>query len=151
MEQFMKMRRNRENGNSRTRSNICPYCLSSLVLDENNKYKCSNDRLKLWEKEVEKYKKLTVEQKQKYLKTLDSSTKFLDFINKEKIECEYSESLICAVSKETSIRLPDPLQVSKLEKEFNRRLTEEELEEGYVFYKDGKNYNIEFLNYPEDF
>lgn len=122
---------------------LCPECLSTLELSVDG-YKCTGNRLRLWVKEFEKYDLLTEGEKKMYIANLADKEKFVELYNSKTLECEYSPQMI-EIIPEQSILIPDPMVVGKIELNFGRRLTDTELEEGFLFYRKGKNFSHEHL------
>jgi hypothetical protein len=161
-----KPKRRRVGINARSVNHTCPNCLSTLTLTEQGQWKCTGNKLKLWSKQFEEYEKMNVIQKQKYLNTLDNQDKFLEWFNqKDKLVCDWL-SRSATVEPTYSTTIPDPMAVNKIEKKLGRELTEEELEEGFVFYrkliyneyfysltkvdKDWTSYILPRVNFPDD-
>jgi len=111
--------------------------MSTLIIDEDGKYKCTRDRLNLWKKEFERFDKMNNTDKEKYLDKIENKEKFYDLYNKgDNLDCGYSSNIV-DVTPTYSVEIPDPMQVDMIEKKLGRKLTEIELEEGFIFYKRG--------------
>lgn len=137
--------------NSRHSHNLCPNCFSRLEIDKVGNVKCSGDRLDKWQEEVTKYLALKGAEAQLFLAQLSNPSGFLSLIDIStgKAVCGF-DSKITPVISTSEQRIPDPLAVSRLERNFKRKLTEEELEEGYEFIVDNKLYKLPFILFPDD-
>ncbi len=146
MSEFQKKRKFRVN--LRSVHNLCPNCFSQLIPDETGSLSCTGDRLQQWQEELDKYLALPPNKQKDFLSFLSNPDGFLNIVNLEtkKVYCGFNTKITPIVS-DGAIRIPDPLMVNRFEKNLGRRLSEEELEEGYIF-KDGSS--IEFINFPED-
>lgn len=144
-------KRNSKNVNFRNVLNLCPSCFSRLEHSSSGESICTGDRLAAWQSEVDKFLVMSKDDQQKFLESLGNESGFLNLINRDtgKVYCSYN-SKISPIMQETSIRMPDPLAVSKLERKLKRELKGNELEEGYVFDVDGKPYILPIINFPED-
>lgn len=130
-------------------SNLCPNCLSEMTL-ENSKYVCSGNRYAIWKTEIEKYKSLSEDDQLTYLSNIANPSKFLEMVdNVASFECLTTNRLNSTIPSQ-SLRMPDPLAQNKIEKLLKRKLTDQELEEGFVFSVNGKDYTLPFINFPED-
>lgn len=139
----------------------------STLITEGSQVSCSGDKLKYWKNEVEKFIKLNPYDQAAYLDGLSDEARFLEILkNKDNLVCEFNNNLV-PVGPVTSVRVPDPLAVAKLERTLGRGLTELELEEGYEFVLDTRLvfngvgvdmkvtekdiiYTLPFVNFPED-
>jgi len=132
-------------GSTRYNSSLCAYCFSTLNTNQNGELSCSGDRLVEWQAEFDKFSTLSDEQQKEYLSKLDDPSRFINLK-----DCGFDTKL-SPVLPNNSIRMPDPIAVVRLERSLRRKLTEEELCEGHVFYEfDIKNYQLPFINFPED-
>ena len=156
--------------NFRSVERVCPNCLSTLCLDHIGNWSCSKDKLKLWEKEFLKYSALSELKKNEYLLKISDIDQFLFLYTKWEIvdetgnrpnfDCDYSSKLFRPVSTSTII-IPDPIEVKRIEKSLGRILTEEERcgekplwVEGNKYYKSFKKGRkkaiIQSIHYPDD-
>lgn len=94
---------------------------------------------------------MTLQEQQEYLESLSDESNFLSIVNTVtgEVYCGFS-SKIKPVMPDPGIRIADPMAVAKLERALRRRLTEEELEEGYEFSLDNNLYRLPFIRFPED-
>ena len=168
-----KLKPKRRKGKKHVRSNdhMCPNCFSKLIVDEVGNLTCSGDKLKLWKEKIEDYDKMNIEEKQQFLTTIDNKGKFIEWYNlKEDLQCNWNNKVVTEVPT-YNVTIPDPMIVGKIEKSLGRPLTEEELEEGFVFWRrlitentyeysnhfyridmdDFEEYHIPRRNFPDDF
>lgn len=147
MGEFVKKRRSNR-VNLRSVHNLCPNCFSRLIQDEAGNVHCTGDRLKSWQEELDKYLKLTVGEQQDYLLALSNPSGFLNLINFDDgtVFCMFNNK-ISPIGAESNCRIPDPMAVSRLERQLARPLQEHELEEGYAFEN---GYQLPFVNFPDD-
>jgi hypothetical protein len=159
-----------KHNNYRNIDNICPDCLSTLVLGNKGHFECSGDRLKLWETEFINYSKLDELQQNQFLIQFEDPNLFLYLYNKWEFKdqngnrpyfiCDYSNS-INTMNIRASVIIPDPIMTKIIEKRLGRPLTEEEkrgeksiwTKEGnyYTKYKKGRSkVNIPLITYPEE-
>jgi hypothetical protein len=121
-----------------------------MIQSETGALSCSGDRLKAWKDEIMKFNTLSIEEQREYLSSLDNPDRFLELaLNINSIDCGFSSKLN-HVLPDHNTRIPDPMQVGRLERMLKRQLTEEELTEGYIFLVDGSITKLTFINFPED-
>lgn len=156
--------------NDRTNSLSCPNCLSKLVTNSLGLLECTGDRLKIWEKEFERYYKLDAEKKIEFLKNVSANGNFQELYDRwvyareneapEEFDCGYSNVLF-PPSGNVKVRIPDPIFVKRLEVKLGRKLTEEEIfgESPLYFYagrvltewrKRAKEIRIPFIILPDE-
>jgi hypothetical protein len=144
----MYKRRSTKRGNYRSVSSLCPNCFSTLTTDEAGAITCSGDRIKSWQDEFDKFKALSEIDKKKYLAELDNPKRFLELAGTlGSQDCGFSTK-ISHVVPNYSVRIPDPIAVRAMERKLQRLLTEEELDEKYIFEN---GYKLPFTQFPEDF
>lgn len=156
--------------NYRQKNTICPYCLSTLVLNTVKTWECTGDRLKLWETEFLKYNQLSIEEKTNYMLNFSHPGLFLDLYEKwnyiedgrrVRFSCEYSNKIFNPISRFRTT-LYDPIMVKCIEKSLGRKLLLEEKEgevdlyrEGRTFFKDFKRGRVKVkipqITYPDGF
>lgn len=141
-------------------NHLCPNCMSKMNL-ENGEYICSNDRLDTWKKEIDQFVTMDLGEKRKYLETIVDQDRFMEMYKKrDNLVCDYS-TISMPITPNYNVEIPDPMVVGKIERSLRRPLTEEELSEGYTFYRDKnkfrtkptigyKEFKIPFINFPED-
>lgn len=154
-----------------TRSNFsnCPNCLSKMILDENGLQKCSGDRLVTWELEFDKFNALDKSAQGEYLKNISFNSTFMELYDRwvyaksnpdDPFSCGFTNHIFFPIPSCTVI-IPDPAQVSRIEKKLGRKLTEEEVLgekelfefQGSIFekYRKGaRTVKISMLRFPED-
>lgn len=144
----LKAKAKKRGRNDRTNSLSCPNCLSKLITNSIGVLECTGDRLKFWEKEFEKYHKLTPENKIEYLKNVSSDGNFQELYDRwvyaqnqnapEEFGCGYTNTLFPPMGN-VKVRIPDPIFIKRLEYKLGRALTEEELiGESPLFFYQGR-------------
>lgn len=130
-------------------SSLCPNCLSEMIFQD-SKYVCSGNRFSVWKTEIEKFKQLSEAEQLNYLNNIANPSKFLEMIdNISTFECSTSNRMNNTIPSQ-STRIPDPIAQNKLEKALNRKLTDQEMEEGFIFEVNGKRLTLPFINFPDD-
>lgn len=120
-------------------NHLCPNCLSTLKIDKIG-YVCTGDRIKLWQKELLTFHKMDEVEKKEYLKNISDIDKFNEFYEqKDNLSCELSDMLL-NYNPSNSFCIPDPMIVGKIEISLARKLTDLELEENFIFYRNGKSF-----------
>jgi hypothetical protein len=144
----MYHKRKIERVNTRSILNLCSDCYSIVNIDQKGNRTCSGDRLVEWQAQADLFQKMSEQEKEIFLKSLGNSSGFLRLLNTTtgKIICGYSSKLYPTLVS-SQLRIPDPMAAGRMEKKLRRPLKETELEEGYLF---DDNYQLPFINYPED-
>lgn len=166
----LKAKAKKRGRNDRTNSLSCPNCLSKLVTNSYGILECTGDRLKIWQKEFEKYHKLTPEQKVEFLKNVSANGNFQELYDRwvyaqqqetpEDLDCGFTNTLF-PPNGNVKVRIPDPIFVKRLEQKLGRKLTEEEIfgESPLYFYagrvltewrKRAKEIRIPFIILPDE-
>ena len=132
----LKPKRKKRGRNDRTNSLSCPNCLSKLVTNSIGLLECTGDRLKLWEKEFERYYKLDDAKKVEFLKNVSANGNFQELYDRwvyarenelpNEFDCGYSNVLF-PPSGTIKVRIPDPIFCKRIEQKLGRKLTEEEI------------------------
>lgn len=155
--------------NARSNFTSCPNCLSHITLDEAGLQKCTGDRIVIWEKEFLKYRELSTQEQQVYMKNISYDSTFMELYDRwaysqnnpdEPFTCGFTNKIFFPIPS-CSVIIPDPAQVNNIEKRLGRKLTENELigeselfeYQGSVFekYKKGsKRIRIIMIRFPED-
>lgn len=122
--------------NDRTNSLSCPNCLSKLVTNSLGLLECTGDRLKIWEKEFERYYRLDDVKKVEFLKNVSANGNFQELYDRwvyarenelpNEFDCGYS-NILFPPSGNVKVRIPDPIFCKRIEQKLGRKLTEEEL------------------------
>lgn len=126
----------------------CPNCLSSMILDESKNWKCTGNKLQLWESDFVKFKKMNDSEKIKYIEDLSNYSRFLELFDRweyalesngeEQFDCGYTNTLF-SPNGSVQVRIPDPLVCRRIEDKLGRPLTEEEHhEESELFFYAGQ-------------
>ena len=141
------------------KDNICPNCLSRL-LDDEGIMVCNGDRLKTWEQDFKRYEIMNEAEKQTHLITFSDSEKFLDLYykwlsvddsgNRPNFTCGYTNQIF-SPTPETRVKIPDPLQVKRLEKKLKRILTASELTGESQIVVGDSLVKLDMLVFPDDF
>ena len=141
-------------------NHLCPNCMSTLVL-ESSRYVCTGNRYTYWLQEFKHYDSLSENEKESYLDTIADVDIFFEmYKSKDSPDCGFSTKLSNIIPNNT-IRIPDPMVIGKIELNFCRKLTDKELEEGFLFYRKGKSFCVEpkvgyveftvpFVRFPDD-
>lgn len=147
-----KYKRAKPKGNNkRVVVHLCPGCLSSLRFNSDGSYDCTGDRFDYWRSEFKKYDEMNQQQKLKYAEEFQDFDKFVDlYSRKEDLTCEHSGK-IWKLGFAQKCEIPDPIQVKWLERQLNRKLTEEELHGEEPVFLNNKAVVVEKLQFPEDF
>lgn len=133
--QKLKPKRRKVGRNVRNTNYSCPNCLSTIHVNHYGQWQCTGDKLNLLRKDFEAYEKMNTQQKQEYLDTVDNKDKFLAlFSERDNLRCSWSNQEP-KIQQTYSTQIPDPIAVGKIERSIGRNLTEEELEEGFKFYR----------------
>lgn len=132
--QKLKPKRRRVGRNARSVNHTCPNCLSTIVVNSLGQWECTGNKLKLWSKDFERYKKMNAVEKEEYLNTLDNKDKFLEWYNQNSLHCGWNSQLQ-KTENTYSVKIPDPIAVNKIERSLGRSLEEDELEEGKFYYR----------------
>lgn len=155
--------------NVRTNLSNCPNCLSKLIFDEAGLHKCSGSRLTIWEKEFSNFHNLKDVQKIEYLKNVSLDSIFLELYDRwsyslvnpeDKFDCGFTNKIYFPIPS-CSVTIPDPAQISRIEKKLGRKLTEDEIfgekelfeHRGSIFeeYRKGaKTISITLIRFPEE-
>lgn len=143
----MSQKRTTKRGNYRSVSHLCPNCFSTLSQTPQGSMICTGDRLDQWREEYQKLMKLSSDQINAFLNNLDNPSRFKELGSTVPGQPCGNSSKLSHVAPLNSVRIPDPMAVTRLERKLQRRLSEEELDEDYVF-EDG--YTLPFVNFPED-
>lgn len=130
----LKPKRRRIGHNVRSVNHTCPNCLSTIIINNLGQWECTGNNLQLWSKEFERYNTMSAAEKEKHLETIDNKEKFLEWYNQDSLHCGWNSQLQ-KIENTYSVRIPDPIAVSRIEKSLGRNLSEEELEEGKVLYR----------------
>jgi hypothetical protein len=126
----------------------CPNCLSTMILDEAKVFKCTGNKLQLWESDFARYNKMSDKDKTKYITELSNYSRFLELYDRweyalksdgeEKFDCGYT-NILFPPNGNSQVRIPDPSFTKILEKKLGRPLTEEEKhEESELFFYAGR-------------
>lgn len=150
--------------NFRDNHNICPHCLSTLKVNDENILECTGDKLQFWLKDFEKYDDMDLINKNIYNEKLSNKEQFLSLYSNWKggnLICEYSNKMIIPnlIYKQ---EIADPMFVGKIERSLGRELTEEEKCGDKQIYKIGERFTDYFevgsatvlipkINFPDDF
>lgn len=155
---------------ARSNTLICANCLSKLTLDSAGNQQCSGDHLKIWEVEFNKFSLLNETDKTEYLKNISYDSRFLELYDKwvysvsvnkpEEFNCGYTNKIFLPMPNCQTI-IPDPIQMSIIERNVGRKLTEEEIYgEKELYYTQGvitedftntsKKLKIRLIRFPED-
>lgn len=146
---YKPMSNRRKAKNANISFNLCPNCYSKLI-NVSGEVVCSGDKLEYWKLEAEKYVAMSTIEQAEYLLTIEDCDKFLDIVvDRDNISCGYSNR-ITPVTSSNSLRIPDPMAVSRLERQLGRSLTDEEQEEGYEFVLNNSTYTLPFCSFPDD-
>ena len=133
--------------NRRNALNLCPNCMSTLIVNALGEFECTKDRLKLWLKEFERFEDMNTKERETYLKGIDNTDKFFELYGKRtKLDCGYSTRIV-DITPTYSVEIPDPMQVTRIEKSLGRKLVDTELQEGVLFYRD--NFSGKITAKPE--
>lgn len=138
----------RESYDIRNSVTTCPNCMSRMTLDEVGTWQCSGNRLKHWESEFVKYRRMNNDDKAKYLGNLSNTSRFLELYDrweyalnsdgKDTFGCGYTNVLF-PLNGSVQVRIPDPLFTKIIENKLGRPLTEEELyEEQEIYFYQGR-------------
>lgn len=146
-------KKKKENVNGRRSPSICNNCLSSLLIDEEGKYECSGDRLKIWEREFLNYVKLNEKEKIRYLMAFSHPDLFEELFDKwnhkdqeghrPNFECGYSNKIYSLINP-LRVMLPDPILCKKIEQSLGRALTDEEKYGEKDIFRAGNSYFDDF-------
>ena len=133
----------------RITNKVCPSCMSTLKLTELGIWECTQDRLKLWEKEFVKFSQLSVVLQQEHLINFSHPDKFVELYEKwsfkddlglrSRFECDYSNKLFNPISRFRTI-IPDPALVRTIECSLGRKLTNEEKIGEIEIWREGRSY-----------
>ena len=155
---------------SRSNTLICANCLSKLTLDINGNQQCSGNQLKIWEIEFQKLSSLDNAGKAAYLKNISYDSMFLELYDKwaysiatnapAEFNCGYTNKIFIPMPN-CQTTIPDPIQMTIIEKNIGRKLTEEEVfGEKELYYTQGivtdsftntsKKLKIRLIRFPED-
>lgn len=160
----LKPKRRKVGNNVRSNDRTCPNCLSSLKVSREGIWFCSGNRLQFWEKECILYSSLKSDEKEKFLEKFSDPNKFkemhMDYELEKKLSCGYSSRIFYPISS-SSVEIPDPIVVGRIEKSLKRALTEEELQgnkkiwmlngEYISYYKeDAIEVEIPTVSFPEE-
>ena len=166
----IKPKDKKEVNNARSNTLTCPNCLSKMTLDSNGNQQCSGSQLKIWESEFSRFQNLGEEKKAIYLKDISYDSMFLELYDKwaysvltnnpDEFNCGYSNKIFLPVPS-CQVTIPDPIQLSIIEKNVGRALTEEEIfGEKELYYNQGivteeftstsKKLKIRLIRFPED-
>jgi hypothetical protein len=166
----LKPKDKKEVNNGRSNTLTCPNCLSKLTLDSNKNQQCSGSQLKIWEVEFIKFQNLTEDKKTEYLKHVSYDSMFLELYDKwaysvlhnkpEEYNCGYTNKIFLPIPS-CQVTIPDPIQLTIVEKSIGRSLTEEEIfGEKELYYTQGvvteeftatsKKLKIRLIRFPED-
>ena len=138
---ILKPRRRRVGKHARSLNHTCPCCMSIVKINNMGQLECTGNNLILWRKDFEVYSKMNATDKEAYLNSLNNKEKFLEWYQrKDDLHCGWSNNY-SKIDQTYSTMIPDPIAVGKIERSLKRPLTEEELEEGYVFYRTLENNN----------
>ena len=146
----MSQKRTIKRGNYRNVSHLCPNCFSTLSQSQQGEMICTGDRLDKWREEYQRVSQLPSLQMKEFLDQLEDVSRFLELGSSKFGESCGVSSKLNYVAAINSIRIPDPIAVTKLERTLKRSLTEEELNEEFVFQLDGNSYQLPFIQFPED-
>jgi len=148
----------------------CPNCMSNLILDEVGLWKCTGDKLKVWEVEFYRYHRAKDKLKVEILTNFSDSGMFLELYDRwaysqvenepEEYNCGYTNKTYPPVNH-VKVSIPDPIFCGRIEKKLGRKLTEEELlgEHELFFFggqvltkyrKGAKRVKIPFIIFPDD-
>lgn len=132
----LKAKAKKRGRNDRSNSLTCPNCLSKLITNSIGLLECTGDRMKIWEKEFERYYKLDDEKKVEFLKNVSANGNFQELYDRwvyarenelpNEFDCGYSNVLF-PPSGNVKVRIPDPIFCKRIEQKLGRKLTEEEL------------------------
>lgn len=124
----------------------CPNCISAMRLNSAGKWECTGDKLKLWESDFVRYRKMSKEERLKYITDISSSSRFLELYDRwayalesegeEAFDCGYS-NILFPLHGSVQVKIPDPLFTKIIEQKLGRPLTEEEIygEHELYFYQ----------------
>ncbi len=166
----LKPKNKKRGRNARTNNLSCPNCLSKLKTNAYGLLQCTGDKLKVWEKEFEKFSKLNNEKKVEYLKNVSASGNFEELYDRwvyalqsdppEEFECGFT-NILFPPNGNVKVRIPDPIFCKKIEMKLGRPLTLEEIlgEQPLYFYqgqvltewrKRAKQIRIPFVILPDE-
>jgi len=144
---------------SRTKDNTCPHCMSKL-LDNSGIMSCTGSRLTVWVGDFKRYEKMNNTEKQKFLISFSDSERFTELFtrwshidpdgNRSNFSCGYTSKIFSSLP-DNRVLMPDPMQVKRLEKALNRKLTEEEMTGNLPVDLDGIEVGLEMMVFPDDF
>lgn len=167
----LKPKKKRAIRNARHINTNCPYCLSTLKINEAGTYECTADKLKIWEAEFLKFNKMSDKEKINYLYKFSYPDKFEELYqrwnfqdengNRVNYDCGYTNKLFNPISRFRST-MPDPALTKTIEGSLGRKLTQEELMGEVEIYRKGNSYfsdwkkgrnkvRIPWLEFPDDF
>lgn len=127
----------------RNGSFTCPTCLSTLRINKEGIYECTGDKLLIWKSKFKTYEMMSQNQKDNYLESLENKERFLELYEKRNnLTCEFSGTS-SEIFQPLQNNIPDPIAIKKIEKSLGRELTEQELEEEFIFYTDGEQFKVE--------
>jgi len=167
----LKPKKKRAPRNARRINTTCPYCLSTLKVNDVGTYECTADRLKIWETEFIKFNKMSDKEKVDYLYKFSYPDKFEELYqrwnftddkgNRINYDCGYTNKLFNPISRFRTT-MPDPALTKTIEESLGRKLTDEELMGEVEIYRKGNSYfsdwkkgrnkvRIPILTFPDDF
>lgn len=172
MEKFTRVppKKEKSKNNYRHTEFLCPECYSTLEYHKDFSKYCSGDRLKLWEKLFRKYENATETKRMDILAGIEDTAKFKEWFEKwsyknskgkrSKFVCEYSNRLF-DLHRDNNTLVPDPIMLSRIERDLGKSLDINKLDEDTVFYHDGAKYSekptdkstvvkLEWVRYPDD-